>query len=217
LTPARAAARPVAALIAALAWVGLAAQYGVVAAAALAHDRSLATATLSYFGFFTILTNLLIAVGLTCWVVAPRARVGAFFGRPAATAATALYIVIVAVVYTLLLRRLWHPTGWQKVADVLLHDVVPAAYLGCWALLLPKGGLAWTCAVRWLAYPALYFAGVLAVGAGSGRYPYPFLDVARFGYAAVFRNAGVLLVVFLLLGLGFVAADRALYRRAQVG
>src|SRR6185295_15814997 len=121
LTPARAAARPVAALIAALAWFGLAAQYRVVAAGALAHCRSLAAATLNYFGFFTILTNLLIAVGLTCWVVAPRARVGAFFGRPAATAATALYIVIVAVVYTLLLRRLWHPTGWQKVADVLLH------------------------------------------------------------------------------------------------
>jgi hypothetical protein len=95
--------------------------------------------------------------------------------------------------------------------------VVPAAYLGCWALLLPKGGLRWSCAVRWLAYPALYFAGVLAVGLRTGRYPYPFLNVARFGYLAVLRNGAVLLVVFLLLGLGFVAVDRALHRRAQVG
>jgi hypothetical protein len=210
----RPAARPAAALIAALAWFGLFAQYGVVAAAALARDRSLVVATISYFGFFTILTNLLIAVGLTWWVVAPRSRAGAFFGRPGTTAATALYIVIVAVVYSLLLRRLWHPTGWQKVADVLLHDLVPPAYLACWALLFAKGGLPWRTALRWLAYPAVYFAYTLMVGAWSGRYPYPFLNVARFGYPAVLRNGAVLLVVFLVLGLAFVAVDRALHRRA---
>jgi hypothetical protein len=208
------AARPVAALIAALAWSGLAIQYAIVVGSALERHRSLVATTFNFLGFFTILTNLLIAVGLTAWVVAPRSRAGAFFARPATTAATAVYILIVALVYSLLLRRLWSPAGWEKVADHLLHDVVPAAYLACWALLLPKGGLPFATTIRWLAYPAGYFLAVLLHGAIAGRYPYPFLNVARIGYGPVFLNAVVLLAVFLLLGLLFVALDRKLHRRS---
>jgi hypothetical protein len=196
-----------------MAWFGLAVQYAIVAAAALARGNSVLGATVNYFGFFTILSNLLIAAGLTAWVLAPRSRLGAFFGAPSTTAASALYIVIVAVVYSLLLRRLWHPTGWQKVADLLLHDLVPPAYVACWALLLPKGRLPFTTAFRWLAFPAVYFACVLLNGTWTGRYPYPFLNVARFGYPAVLRNGVVLLVIFLVLGLALVALDRALHRR----
>jgi hypothetical protein len=202
----------VAGLIAALAWFGLAVQYAIVLAGSGARGV-LASTVNGYLAFFTITTNLLIAVGLTCWVLAPRSRAGAFFARPGTTAATALYVTVVALVYSLMLRRLWDPTGWQKVADVLLHDLVPPAYLACWALLMPRGPLRFTAAFPWLAYPAAYFAFTLVRGAWGGRYPYPFLNVARLGYGLVFANAGVLLLVFLLLGLGFVALDRALYRR----
>jgi hypothetical protein len=209
-------ARAAAGLVAALAWLGLAILYTLVAADA-SRSGTLLASTVSYFSFFTNLTNLLVAVGLGCWAMAPRSRLGAFFGRPATTTAIALYIVVVAVVYTLVLRRLWNPVGWMKVADVLLHDVVPAACVACWALLLPKGGLRWTAAFKWLAYPAAYFAVTLVRGALGARYPYPFLNVARLGYGRVLANGGVLLVVFLLLGWGFVALDRRLARQRLRG
>ena len=35
------------------------------------------------------------------------------------------YIAIVGITYSLLLRHMWNPQGTQKIADVLLHDVVP--------------------------------------------------------------------------------------------
>jgi hypothetical protein len=205
--------RATAAAIAALAWFGLVVQYAIVILAALERGRSPLLATINYFGFFTILSNLLIAVGLSCWVLGPRSRAGAFFAHPATTAATALYIVIVALVYSLLLRRLWNPQGWQKAADLVLHDIVPVAYVALWALLLPKGALRWTTAFKWLAFPAVYFTYALVRGAWIGGYPYPFLNVARFGYPRVLLNGAVLLVLFLLLGLAFVAVDRALHRR----
>jgi hypothetical protein len=204
-------ARAGAALVAALAWLGLAILYAVVAASAI-HDRTLLSATVSYFSFFTNLTNLLVAVGFGWWAVAPRSRVGAFFGRPATTAATALYISVVALVYTLVLRRLWNPVGWMKVADVLVHDVVPVSCVACWLFLLAKGRLPWMTTLKWLAYPAAYFAITLLRGALGAHYPYPFLDVSRLGYGRVLVNGGVLLGVFLLLGSGFVALDRQLSR-----
>jgi len=206
-------ARPLGGVIAALAWFALVVQYAIVLDDAIDRGRSLLTTSVRYFGFFTILTNLLIAVGLTARVLAPRSRAGVFFARPATTAATALYITIVAAVYTLVLRRLWDPGGWQKLADVLLHDVVPAAYLGYWALLLPKGRLPWSASVKWLGFPAAYFIYTVVRGRWMGGYPYPFLDVATLGYTRVLLNAGVLLLVFVLLGLAFVALDRLLWRR----
>ena len=38
----------------------------------------------------------------------------------------------------------------------------------------------------WLAYPGVYLVYVLARGAVSGEYPYPFMDVKVLGYGGVF-------------------------------
>jgi hypothetical protein len=40
-----------------------------------------------------------------------------------------------------LLRHLWHPQGWQFIADELLHDVMPLLFLGYWWFCVPKGTL----------------------------------------------------------------------------
>ena len=45
--------------------------------------------------------------------------------------------------------------------------------------------LRWKDAVAWLAYPGVYLVYILARGAVSGLYPYPFVDVNVLGYAGV--------------------------------
>ncbi|MEU9416217.1 Pr6Pr family membrane protein [Streptomyces sp. NPDC048272] len=40
------------------------------------------------------------------------------------------------------------------------------------------------------------------------RYPYPFVDVARYGYGQVALNALILSIAFFALGLALVVADR---------
>jgi hypothetical protein len=115
------------------------------------------------------------------------------------------YITIVGIVYSLVLRDLWNPQGLQKLADLLLHDVIPVVYLIFWLRFVPKGVLRWKDALQWLGFPAVYCAYSLVRGALTGWYPYPFIDAAQLGYAAVARNAILLLVAFLKIGLVLVA------------
>jgi hypothetical protein len=203
-----------AALTALLAWFAIALQLVLVLDANLTHGKGVLATVVAFLSYFTITTNLLIAAGLTWRLLAPQTRLGHFFSHPSTTAATALYIVVVAVVYAVLLRNLSHPQGWEKAADQLLHQVVPALYLTHWAIWAPRGYLPWRSTLTWLLYPLLFLGYTLARGALIGRYPYPFMDVAKLGYPRVLVNASLLAGVFALLGLAVVAADRAFARRS---
>jgi hypothetical protein len=168
---------------------------------------------ITYFSFFTILTNFLVALVFTAtafWSGTGRAATGwkQFFCNPSVQAATASYIAIVGIVYRLLLRQLWNPQGAQWVADVILHDVIPIGYVLYWLVFASRDGLRWKDAVAWLAYPGVYLLYVLARGAVSGLYPYPFVDVHVLGYSGVLARAAVLLLVFLGMGLLVVAVGR---------
>jgi hypothetical protein len=112
------------------------------------------------------------------------------------------------MVYSLLLRQLWNPQGLQWVVDVILHDVIPVGYALYWLLFGPRDPLRWKDALAWLAYPAAYLVYVLARGAVSGLYPYPFMNVKVLGYGIVLAHAGVLFLVFLGMGLLVVAVGR---------
>jgi hypothetical protein len=171
--------------------------------------------TFNYFSFFTILTNLLVVLGLTFRLVAPRSRWSEFFSRPAVAAGIAVYIAIVGVTYSLLLRSLWSPQGGQRVADILLHDLVPIMYVTYWLIFIPRGSLLWKNTLSWTIYPLLYFFYSLIRGAVTGWYPYPFIDVSKFGYPRVLANAAMLVCAFLTVALLTVAIGRLTGRNPQ--
>jgi len=168
---------------------------------------------ITYFSFFTILTNLLTALVFTALAFRPETGWGKWFRTPSVQAATAVYIAIVGIIYQLLLRQLWNPQGAQWVADVLLHSVIPIGYVAYWLLFGPRTGLNWKTAVAWLTYPALYLVYILARGAVSGLYPYPFVDVNVLGYGGVLARAALFLLVFLGTGLLVVALARRIRAR----
>lgn len=164
------------------------------------------------FSFFTVLTNLLVAAVLTAVVARPKNRLGRFLERPAIQAAFVVYIIVVGAVYNLMLRKLWHPEGWQKVADEIFHDLIPVAYTVYWLLWAPKGHTAWIDAIRWLGYPLAYGVYSLIRGAIIGAYPYPFLNVNRLGYPQVLFNMLMLTVAMIGLGSVVIAIDHWLGR-----
>jgi hypothetical protein len=106
------------------------------------------------------------------------------------------------------LRHIWNPQGWQKIADVLLHDLIPLLYVAYWVVFVAKRSLRWKDALWWLIYPAAYFAYTLLRGVTTRWYPYPFLDVQVLGYARVSINAVLLLAAFLVAGLILIAIGR---------
>lgn len=162
------------------------------------------------FSYFTVLTNLLVAVLLTASALCGRADT--LLTRPGTMSAAAVYIVIVGAIYAVLLRAMWHPTGLQRLADLTLHDAMPVLYVLCWLFFVPKGTLHWRQPVVWLVYPLLYGIYTLIRGALGARYPYPFLDVRALGWPAVLLNSAVLGAVFVALGLVVVMLDRTVAR-----
>ncbi|MEP6616820.1 MAG: Pr6Pr family membrane protein [Ginsengibacter sp.] len=163
---------------------------------------------LRYFSFFTLLTNILVATFSTIVLLKPLSRWGKYFSGPDAGTAIAVYISMVGIVYNVILRNLWNPKGLERVADELLHLVIPVLFVAYWAILAPKAGLKIKKIFAWLLYPLLYFLWVLIFGKLSGFYPYFFINVTELGYSTVFFHVVVISFGFLLLSFIFVMVGR---------
>jgi hypothetical protein len=199
------AMRVYAAVGASLGWFALALQLYLM----LVQDpTAMLGVVITYLSFFTILTNILVALVFTAAALRPAAAWGQLLLRSSVQASTAVYIAIVGMVYQLLLRHLWNPQGAQWVADVLLHSIIPVGYVFYWWLFAPRDELSWKNAIGWLVFPGVYLVYTLARGAVSGLYPYPFVDVTALGYGGVLARSAGLMLVFLGMGLLIVAIAR---------
>ena len=193
--------RIVAAIAALVGWAGLALQLFL-----MMQNMGAGPALWRFFGFYTILTNIgaamvatAMALGRTQGLASPRARLMA-----------ASSIIMVGIIYSVALRALWSPTGLQKVADMLLHDVAPLAWVGLW-LVGPPVRLRWS-EVGWaLLPPFLYCLYALARGAADGWYAYWFLDPAQQSLGELGASVLVLLLAFSVLAVILVAVGQSLF------
>ncbi|PCR97959.1 hypothetical protein CP336_05110 [Pseudomonas fluorescens] len=196
-----------------LGWAGLGIQLYLIFFARLSVGASLLGGLVSFFSYFTVITNTLVAVVLTCAVTNRESAARRWFLQPWVSSGIAVSIAVVGLAYSLLLRHLWHPQGWQFIADELLHDVMPLLFLAYWWFCVPKGSLRLKHLPLWLIYPLVYFAYALLRGHLLGAYAYPFIDVALLGYPQVFVNAGGILLGFVLMALLVIGIDRWQGRR----
>lgn len=176
-----------AALFALIAWIAVIGQMVMQ----LQHS-TLATAEtlIRYFSYFTVLTNTMVAIYLT-----GRALQAKWSFRPGLLTALTAYIFIVGSVYQVMLRHLYHPVGWERVFDELLHSVNPIVMLGFWFRYEDKRSVSYRQIPRWLVYPLVYLAYTLLRGAFTRYYPYPFVDAGKIGMSATLVNS-VLLIGF---------------------
>ena len=195
-------------LMAIVGWCGLVIQLDLVLLARWTSGASLLGGLVNYFSFFTVLTNTLVAVVLTCVATRQPSKGRTFFLQPWVTSGITVSIIVVGVAYNLLLRQLWQPQGLQWLANELLHDVMPVLFTLYWWFCVPKGSLRVGHIGVWVLYPVLYFAYTLLRGHLLGVYPYPFIDVEKLGYAQAFINACGVLAGFVLAALIIVGVDR---------
>ena len=191
--------RAFAIVIALLGWFAIVLQFYLSLRLAVSNGRGVGWGIFVYFGYFTILTNILAAIAVTAPLTLPNSALGRFFQRPGVITAIATAITIVGIVYSLLLRQLWNPEGLQRIADGIMHDIMPILFLVYWWFAVPRGSIRWTDIPRWLLYPLGYFLYALVRGAIAASYPYPFMDVGKLGYGQVFINAIGMLLGFTLI------------------
>lgn len=163
--------------------------------------------------FFTILSNLFVAISLTVVVIAPSSPAGQFFLKPPVIAGIGVYILIVGLVYNVVLRNIWNPVGRDRLADELLHVAVPLLYLLYWVIFTSKKELQWKHVFYWLLFPALYIVYALIRGGTEGFYPYYFINLDELGAQKVLLNSFVLLAAFVVVGCLFVATGKWLARK----
>jgi uncharacterized membrane protein len=170
-----------------------------------AHPPSMTLRLLRFVAYFTIQSNVLVLVA-----TAVLARDPAYDGprwRVVRTAATT-GIVVTGLVHWFLLRPLLHLHGADYVADKLLHLVVPVLALAAWLVFGPRPRMSWSSTLRATGWPLAWLVVVLGQGAGTGWYPYPFLDHREHGWDHVAVVCAGIFVLWFALVLGEHAYDR---------
>lgn len=200
------AGRIFAACIATAAWVGLIVQY-----ADLHRANSAVTSLWIMFGFFTILTNVIVGVVFSSIAIGRGVLRSEWI-----VGGTMLSILLVGVVNALLLWGQLELSGGSALVDKLLHVVTPACALLFWIFFARKGGLVWRDPLLWAIYPLAYLVYGIGRGLATGKYAYPFLNVLMLGWSRTALNAFYIAVAFMVCGYAMVWIDRRIGLRALV-
>jgi len=173
--------------------------------------KPLGTRLVEFIGYFTVLSNILVA-----GVSATLARDPEHDGRVwrVVHLATLVGIAVTAVVHWFFLRPILDLTGSSYVVDKLLHVVVPLLFVVVWVAAGPRRQTTRAEVLPMLVWPALWGAYTLVRGSVADFWPYPFMDVDELGWGHVLLNLAGVAVLFGIVGLACVAADRALARRS---
>ncbi|RAR48464.1 Pr6Pr family membrane protein [Flavobacterium lacus] len=150
-----------------------------------------------FFTFFTILSNILVLMCFTSNLF----NSSSFFKSYKVHTAIAVYISIVAIIYNIILRFIWDPTGLQRIVDELLHVVNPILFVLYWFMAKNKISISYKFIFKILIFPILYLITVLLIGNYSNHYPYPFLDINAIGCTRVVINSMGIALAFLLVSL----------------
>lgn len=199
------AARLLAAIIAISALTGI----GIEFAGNVARGMSPAFSAWVLLAYFTIITNLLMAIlfgAIACGA--------GNLHRPRLLAGAALAMLLVGIIFALLLQGLRELTGAAVLADFLLHTVNPLLVPLYWLAFAQKGALRFRDAFVWALYPLGYSLYALVRGGIGGFYPYPFLDVSQNGWPQTLSTGLVIAIAFVAAGLVVVMIDRMMARRS---
>lgn len=192
-------------LFALIGWFSIITQYYLMVKNS---QTSFAETTIQFFSYFTILTNLIVALYFTFQTL----NIFSKIKKSGILTAITIYIVIVGSVYQIILRSTWDPTGLQRIVDELLHTIIPILVVIYWYKYENKNDLNYEQIPFWAIYPLLYLFYLLIRGHLSDFYPYPFVNVLDLGYAKVLINSFWILVLFIGLSMLFIRIGKALSR-----
>jgi hypothetical protein len=155
----------------------------------------------NFFSYFTVQSNILLAVTFVALVVRPTLaqHVPFLTLRGIAT----LNIIVTGLVYTLLLA----PSSADvdvtlKWVDFVLHTLAPIAGLVDWLVDPPHRRIPLRTVAIWLAYAVVWLGYTMIRGAATDWYPYPFLDPDEESVGSIIVTCLAITAVFVVLSAG---------------
>ncbi len=198
-------------LTSALVTFGILLQLQVAATNDSGYFEAVPSRIINVLSYFTVQSNILVA--LTTGLLAVQLNRSATWFRVLRLSAV-IGITITGIVFHLALKGLTELTGPAVTADWILHTASPILGLLGWVIFGPRGWVTSRIVKLSVLFPILWLAYTLVRGAlvedrtGRNFYPYPFLDVVEHGYARVAVNIVLVAVLFFVLALGALAADK---------
>jgi len=200
--------KKLAVLLALTGWFALIAQYTLMIENRI---TPVSETTIRFFSYFTILTNLLVAVYFTFLSVGKRDS--KLINKPGSLTAITIYITMVGLVYQVVLRHVWQPKGLQMIVDELLHTIIPVLVIISWYLYETTRAVNYSQIFNWAIYPLAYLVFILVRGSFSGFYPYHFINVTDLGMSKALINAGFLLLIFIIISALFLFIGKSIIKR----
>lgn len=169
------------------------------------------------YRYYTMQTNLLVAIWLTLAVIFHFNSNRLKKVEGALKGGITIYITITFLGYAIMLSSLYNPTTPYGIfTNLVIHYLVPIAFLIDWIFTLKKVKYKFLYLAFWIIYPILYIIWSVINGKFLGSYLYPFLDIDALGLGYYFLALGVLVVVFLGLGSLLILINRLVYRSVEI-
>ncbi len=169
---------------------------------------SISETVVRFFGFFTILTNTIVACYFSYITYSGYKKKNTIMESHGILTAITIYITAVGLVYQIILRFTWNPTGMQKIVDEMLHTVNPLLVIIYWYINRKNETLKYSQIWQWLLYPLVYIVYTLIRSQLSSYYPYPFINVTDIGYQKVIINSLAMTFLFVFISILFIWITR---------
>ena len=164
------------------------------------------------YSYFTIWSNLLVAIVMTILAVKPEPH-GVIMR--VLRLDSVVMITVTGILYWALLAANSQSQGIDRIGTLFDHTLTPILTVVVWLLVGPRNWIRWWTPFAALIIPIVWAAYTLVRGNIVGVYPYPFLNVDKYGLPAVLTTIGMIAVFGLVLGYVCWGLDLLLGRKAR--
>jgi apolipoprotein N-acyltransferase len=124
-------------------------------------------------------------------------------------------ITVTGLIFAVVLAPTMQLRGWENASNALEHYITPILTIVVFIVFGPRRQLNYRLVLPALILPLTWVVLVMIRGAIIDAYPYGFVNAAEWGYGTVVMNIFGVVVFGILLGLVFVAIDRARGKRQR--
>ena len=160
-----------------------------------------------YLSFFTIWSNIVVAIVAGYFVYQPRAASPRF---QTIWFIALLMISVTGLIYHFALADLVDTQGAAAVSNACNHILTPLAFVLAWLIVGPRGWISLKLIMASFILPLSWILLTLIRGAIVDAYPYPFVNVVKLGYGPVLMNLVVILLACCVLALLLWGVDKAM-------
>jgi hypothetical protein len=175
-------------------------------------EQGVLSRVFDYFTYFTIWSNILVAVIAIMLFLRPDRD---SFPFRVLRLDSILMITVTGIIYNVVLAGSAKLQGLEVVSNLFDHVLTPLVSVLVWLFVGPRGWISWRTIGAALILPIIWLMFALARGAFIGAYPYGFLDVATYGYGTVAINVLGVVVFAIVLCLILWGIDWVIRRVAR--